>query len=206
MAQVWRDVTGAYTNIYMDNKTGILRFKWHFVTFSGETQVEADVRYRKANVYSSISDRMNVPDTVWAGSIHVWNQGFAVGGNITAVDFPIGTFSEGVWFFDVNILPSGTTDWTGYSASHKIEITEYDHRATKYSSANVEAYDPHFDTEGTYGAKITVMNNAGAITTSAEQQFDVWDGALYLHHGGMVQSVPTSREQSDGTIKRVAKS
>lgn len=136
MPQIWDDVTGAITNVTMSNNQSNLRFKWAFVTFSGESQVEVVIRYRKANSYPngtalSIRDRIRRDEAQWvnyagivvsrtedmlgyvaSGSTFGPPSGTPVKYNYTYhIDFPTNTLSEGFYVFQVGI--SKFTDNTG---------------------------------------------------------------------------------------------
>lgn len=226
MAQIWSDVTYAMSNTDVSNTYKGLKFQWYFITFSGETQVKAQVRWRKANTFSSVFDRMRVEDNVWSTPIEVgrfedmttWTLS---GGqyippadnlrkytNITAVDFPEGFFSPGVWFIQVRAVAAqsdGTTDgiyggWT----THTIEIVPHFQEQYSAGANSSVIVGPIFPNEGQYAFSVEVMSEAGVTNQSADSAtFFVWETNLYTLYNGSIQAVAESRKNSDGTVVRV---
>jgi hypothetical protein len=47
MASIWKDTSTAMNNEIFTNSYEIFKFMWDFITFSGETQDQAEVRFRK---------------------------------------------------------------------------------------------------------------------------------------------------------------
>lgn len=223
MATVWSDVTNAMNNQFNSNKFVTFSFVWQFITFSGETQDSAEVRWRRAddattiatsgaigfmrpedpaysNLYSSPLTVGRFEDkTTWTisgGDYVPPAEGNRRYSNITHVTFPLNFFSEGVWIIQVRIKPTGQ-DWTGWS-SHKIEINQYDDRQSFETSATAVVKGPNFGAEGIYGGRVEVVSACGTSAVSNEQTFDVWETDKYLKDGADIRAVPELR--NNGTI------
>lgn len=138
MPQIWDDVNNAPTNVTLANNQNTLRFRWHFITFSGEAPVEVVVRWKKASSYPngtvlSLRDRIRKDEAQWSGWSSFSTTVYRLedrttwvlsGGQLVPpaeasrrysythhVDFPINKFSEGYYIFQVSIL--SYTDNTG---------------------------------------------------------------------------------------------
>jgi len=220
MAAIWTD-QGVTSQVIVDNKTSDLMYKWFYVTFSGEVQAMAQIRWRKADIFSSISDRMNVPDSVWSTPLQVnrledrttWvlSGGQLVPpaeasrrySEIKHVTFPIGKFSDGVWFFQVRFKNVGSEggDWSGW-ATHLVEISEYDDRSIVYGTATTFTKGPSFPNEGTYGMVVQTMSAAGVLSAvSAEQTFDVWETNKYISRGGLIDAIPENWHNGTQSVR-----
>jgi len=224
MAQIWTDPDYAMSNIIISNTYQALRFRWYFVTFSGEAQETAQVRWRKSGAgITTIYDRMTVPESAWSTPVTVgrledtttWtlqdiDPGAGVNmqyvapaagsrrySNITSIDFPVGYFSNGVWFFQVRFKAVGETEWSGW-ATHNIEISSsYGYQDYEGSGA-AAVVGPNFPNEGAYTFKVEVMSEAGVTTESSDSAaFNVWETNKYLNNGTNVVAVPENIH--DGT-------
>jgi len=209
MAQIWVDNSDSMNNIIVDNAVQMLRFEWDFVTFSGEMQDAAQIRWRKAG-YAGLNPRLisTMNDEVWPAANYatVGRHSFSYGYNITSLAFPTGTFTPGIWFFQVNYFQTGASDWSGWSASHKIEISPWEERTVWSGSAGAQVKGPHFQTEGQYGARIEVVSEAGIVgALSNEVTYNVWETNKYLKMpDGTVKAVPEHRtsETETGRVTR----
>ena len=130
MPQIWDDVQGAMTNMTVSNNQGILRFRWAFVTFSGEAPVEVWLRWRKADTKPdgsglSLRDRIRRDEGQWQGYETLMTKVYRLedrttwvlsGGQLVPpadnlrrysythhVDFPTGKFSDGFYIFQASI-------------------------------------------------------------------------------------------------------
>lgn len=210
MAQIWIDSGNSMNNIVVDNSVETFRFIWQFVTFSGETQEKARVRWRKGG-YANYNIRQisEFPEDIWpaANMVEVSKLPLPNGFNITNIEFPIGKLTPGVWVFQVNMFQTGASDWSGWSGNHRIEITPYDERqlvtgVNGTSSSIVKG--PHGQTEGAYAARVEVISTAGISALSSETPpYNTWETNRYImDSGGNLKAVP--EWVNDGTrTKRI---
>lgn len=210
MAQIWSNQTYSMSNVFADNAMADFIFVWQYITFSNEVQAMAQVRWRKAGVYNTMAERISIPDSLWSGMLEVsmledrttWVlsggdlvppvAGSRRYSEIKNVAFPMGKFSDGVWFFQVRFKNVGAeaSDWSAW-VTHKIEIGPYSDRGVFYTNSNLVIKGPNFASEGVHGTSVAVMSEAGILSAdSAEQIFDVWDTNRYTLNSGVVDAVP----------------
>ena len=220
MAQIWTDQSNSISNIPVCNVNEAFRFQWNFVTFSGETQGDAQVRWRKANTFSSVRDRIQQGDTVWSmpltierfedtttwvlsGGQYVPPASGRRYSNRTTVDFPVGYFPLGMWFIQVRAITydsAGNTDgtWGGWS-THCIEFVDYTQNQYNQGSAPSVVVGPKFPNEGQYAFNVEVMSEAGVTSLSPDSNtFNVWETNKYLYDGSNLKAVPEL--SNDGTM------
>lgn len=197
MAQIWVDVDNAMNSKTFDNSVQVLRFVWQFVTFSSETQEKAQIRWRKMGTNPSTSpalsimQMMNYGDSSYPNIVTVERQSFATGYNMTSIDFPVGTFTPGVYAFQVNFFQGGATDWSGWSGVHRVEVTPFEHHQTVVGSAGSATKTPHAQTEGPHSARVEVVSAAGITAVSAEQPYALVETNKYhKKSNGNVGAVP----------------
>lgn len=225
MAQVWTDISAAMNNEIYANAQLTFQFVWQFVTFSGETQDAAEVRWRKFGAANAVAsggmfEFMRAGDALWSAPVSVgrledtttWtlsggqyvppaeaNRRYS---NITNVNFPLGFFSPGIWGIQVRIKPTGQ-DWSGWS-THRVEISDYDDRQQFITSTGAAVKGPAFPNEGTYGVRVEVVSSVGISAVSAEQQFNVWETSKYLKDSnGVVRPIPENTLNEVNNIVRV---
>lgn len=226
MAAIWRDLSDSNNNVVLANNQENLVFRWKFITFSGEAQEFAEIKWRKmgaANLYASagiIGFMRDSTDTaaIWSTPVQVgrledtttWtlsggqmvppieaNRRYT---DIEQVVLPLNTFTAGTWAFAVRAKPVGQ-DWLGWTV-HKVEISDYSDRQNFAGSSAAAVKGPAFPNEGEYGVRVEVMSAPGITTMSSEQTFDVWSTDKYLLSGGIVQAVPEHRHNGT-TVGRV---
>jgi hypothetical protein len=219
------------SNVIYPNNTEALRFYWQFVTFSGETQVAAQVRWRKAG-FSNLPntlERLNGgnSDSNWSTPIQVdrfedTNTWTLVGGqfvppaasarrysNVTYVMFPAGFFTEGVWLIQTRMITAaadGTTDgvWGSWS-THNVEINSYARMGEWSNSGTSQVTFPVFPVEGQYVWKVEVMSEAGVTAESADTNtFNVWQTDKFINDAGTTKAIPEfwNNGTTTGRVKR----
>lgn len=205
MAQIWPDVSDAINNVVWDNSSQTFRFRWAFVTFSGETQDKAQVRWRKAGLAGLTPRQISqMGDDIWPAANYATvgrlDSSITSGFNVTAIDFPVGSLSPGVWIFQVNFWQTGATDWSGWTGAHRVEITPYGERQAYSGAATTVVKGPHAQVEGQYGARVEVVSEAGITNVlPTESVFNVWETNRYMKMpNGDLKAVPEHRHS--GTI------
>lgn len=197
MAGIWADIDSSMSNIIENNKTESLVFSWLYVTFSNEQQEAAEVRWRKAGTFSSIHQRIYYQENSWTGFASVGRH--PTDSNIESIYIPVGTLSDGIWYFQVRQKTVGVADWSGWT-THRIEIDEYGDHSVSDGTALSVIRAPVWPTEGTYGTSVRVMSEAGILSAwSPDAQYDVWDTNKFVKlANGDVVPVPENR--MEGTL------